>query len=71
LAFSFCATSEIEVDVKQQHGSCLFPFYLFLPLLFREEHIARKMEQMVQEAKAKMAKGDKKGKSCVKDFEDA
>ncbi|GAX13124.1 hypothetical protein FisN_17Hh053 [Fistulifera solaris] len=27
----------------------------------REEHIARKMEQMVQEAKAKMAKGDKKG----------
>ncbi|GAX09304.1 charged multivesicular body protein 4 [Fistulifera solaris] len=27
----------------------------------REEHIARKMEQMVQEAKVKMAKGDKKG----------
>ena len=32
-------------------------------IICREEHIARKMEQMVQEAKAKMAKGDKKGKS--------
>lgn len=35
-----------------------------LPILLinREEHISRKMEQMVEEAKAKMAKGDKKGK---------
>lgn len=33
-------------------------------LLFdREEHIARKMDQVVTEAKAKLAKGDKKGAS--------
>jgi len=28
---------------------------------FREEHIARKVDQVVAEAKAKLAKGDKKG----------
>jgi len=30
---------------------------------YREEHISRKMDQVVTEAKAKLAKGDKKGES--------
>ena len=33
----------------------------------REEHIQRKIEATVKEAKAKMAKGDKKGQSVVED----
>jgi hypothetical protein len=33
------------------------------PFLFnREEHISRKVDSMIKEAKEKMAKGDKKGK---------
>lgn len=32
----------------------------------REEHVHRKMESMIKEAKTKMAKGDKKGKSTTK-----
>lgn len=31
--------------------------------VYREEHIEKKIEGMVKEAKAKMAKGDKKGNS--------
>jgi hypothetical protein len=34
---------------------------LFL-LTYREEHISRKIDTMVAEAKAKLAKGDKKGR---------
>jgi len=30
--------------------------------VFREEHTQRKIDKMIVEAKAKMAKGDKKGK---------
>ena len=33
-----------------------------------EEHIARKMGQVVAEAKAKLSKGDKKGEQHVKRF---
>lgn len=32
---------------------------------FREEHISRKVEDCVKDAKAKMAKGDKKGANCL------
>ena len=34
---------------------------LFVVSVYREEHIQRKIEATVKEAKAKMAKGDKKG----------
>jgi hypothetical protein len=37
---------------------------LFL-VVHREEHIEVKIQSMVKEAKAKMAKGDKKGESTV------
>jgi hypothetical protein len=47
--------------------SCFLTVCTFFDALFRsifsEEHIQRKIDTSVTEAKAKMAKGDKKGKT--------
>jgi hypothetical protein len=46
--------TSISSCMQLRHSNCF--------LLGREEHIIRKVDQVVVEAKAKLAKGDKKGK---------
>jgi hypothetical protein len=44
----------------------LLALLLLLLLTYREEHISRKIDGMVAEAKAKLAKGDKKGRDLAR-----
>lgn len=55
--------SAVEIRMLySSRGYSMLDSILDSPHVRREEHIGRKIESMVAEAKAKMAKGDKKGR---------
>lgn len=55
------------VTVHKTKISHIFICYLLLIIcnVHREQHLEKKIEQLTAEAKAKMAKKDKKGKICT------